>query len=79
LGEVVVKHNVGSRAASIEEEKSGLGREFCYVFKGNLASEGLWAKMGWEDGWGVRWIVNREVEEARGKISRFSHPDEETT
>jgi hypothetical protein len=35
--------------------------------------------LGWEDGWGVRWIVNREVEQARGKISRFSHPDEETT
>ena len=51
-------------------------RDFCYVFKGNTASERLWVKMGWEEGWGVRWIVNRKVEEARGKVERFSHPDE---
>jgi len=46
------------------------------VFKGNTASERLWVKMGWEEGWGVKWIVNRKVEEARGKVERFSHPDE---
>lgn len=48
------------------------------MFKGNTASEGLWVKMGWEEGWGVRWIVNRKVEEVRGKVERFSHPDEKT-
>jgi len=58
------------------DKGGGKTRDFCYVFKGNHASEGLWRKMGWVEGWGVRWIVNREVEEARGKVARFSHPNE---
>jgi GNAT superfamily N-acetyltransferase len=73
LAEIVVRQNIKSRQAMT---KSSERRDFCYVFKGNTASERLWVKMGWEEGWGVRWIVNRKVEEARGKVERFSHPDE---
>jgi hypothetical protein len=66
-----------SSTQGVKERKGKDGRrDFCYVFKGNTASERLWVKMGWEEGWGVRWIVNRKVEEARGKVERFSHPDE---
>jgi hypothetical protein len=84
LAEIVVRHNITSRQAITKsstqnvKEKQGKEerRDFCYVFKGNTASERLWVKMGWEEGWGVKWIVNRKVEEARGKVERFSHPDE---
>jgi hypothetical protein len=68
---MVVRQNIISRS-----QGTAKARDFCYVFKGNLASEGLWRKLGWTEGWGVRWIVNRDVEEARGKVARFSHADE---
>jgi GNAT superfamily N-acetyltransferase len=75
LAEIVVRQNI--RWRNLHLDGKGGRRDFCYVFKGNTASERLWVKMGWEEGWGVRWIVNRKVEEARGKVARFSHPDEE--
>jgi len=34
-------------------------RGFCFVFKGNEASERLWEGMGWERGWDVRWVFDR--------------------
>jgi hypothetical protein len=82
LAEIVVRRNIQSRqgitkSSAEEVEEKERRRDFCYVFKGNTASERLWVKMGWEEGWGVRWIVNRKVEEARGKVERFSHPDEQ--
>jgi len=92
LAEIVVRQNIRYRRTQLDDhEKHGeesidiVGgeheaksqRNFCYVFKGNTASERLWVKLGWEEGWGVRWIVNRKVEEARGKVARFSHDDEE--
>jgi hypothetical protein len=78
LAEIVVRQNIKSRQTQLSQHQSqgAQRRDFCYVFKGNTASERLWVKMGWEEGWGVRWIVNRKVEEARGKVERFSHPDE---
>lgn len=57
------------------EEGEGQSQDFCYVFKGNKASEGLWLKLGWKEGWGVRWIVNREAERDRGKVERFHEAD----
>ena len=81
LAEIVVRQNIKCRQIQLSQHGDRGGhreerRDFCYVFKGNTASERLWVKMGWEEGWGVRWIVNRKVEEARGKVERFSHPDE---
>lgn len=91
LAEVVVRQNIRHRLTrdsagdllmesedndSNGKEKEKERRNFCYVFKGNTASERLWVKLGWEEGWGVRWIVNRKVEETRGKVARFSHADE---
>lgn len=52
----------------------GRGRDFCYVFKGNAASEALWRRMGWEEGWGVKWVVNRHVGRERGQV--VMHRDE---
>jgi hypothetical protein len=46
-------------------------RDFCYVFRGNKASEGLWTKLGWTEGWGVRWILNMEAEKERGKVEKY--------
>lgn len=31
-------------------------RGFCYVYKSNAGSRGLMRSMGWEDGWGVKWV-----------------------
>jgi hypothetical protein len=58
----------------VEGESKGL-QDFCYVFRGNIASEGLWRKLGWTEGWGVRWIVNSEAEKDRGKVERFHEAD----
>lgn len=71
LARLVITRRLAERRFSTQGKDP---QQYCHVFRGNHASESLWLRMGWKAAWGVKWVVNRELDRQRGKV--VIHRDE---